>query len=64
MDHFVSEAVRNQLRALLVRAATAEAARQAAVQRGDLAAARALEDELRRLWARHADLEAQSGRAA
>jgi hypothetical protein len=43
--------------ALLVRASTAEAARQAARQRGDVEAERAAENELRELWRAHADLE-------
>lgn len=46
-------------RVLLVRAATAEAARQAARQRGDVDAERAAQHELRLLWAAHADLEAR-----
>jgi hypothetical protein len=41
-------------RAILTRAAEREAARQAAVSRGDAAAARAAEDDLRALWRRFA----------
>lgn len=54
----MSDAARAELQALLVRAAIAEAARQDARKRGDTVAERALEDEIRQLWARHADLEA------
>lgn len=54
------EAKRNALRALLVRAATAEAARQAAIERRDSSAEIAAEAELRELWRQHADLEAQA----
>jgi hypothetical protein len=51
------EAERLREQALLVRAATAEAARQAARQRGDADAELAAENELRALWRAHADLE-------
>jgi hypothetical protein len=51
------EAERLREQALLVRAATAEARRQAARQRGDVEAERAAENELRELWRAHADLE-------
>lgn len=53
----VTEATRNAVRALLVRAADAEASRQRAVRDGDHVRAAALEAELRELWRAHADLE-------
>lgn len=53
--HYDSE--RNELAALLVRAAVAEERRQAAKACGDAQAAAALEDELRALWRRHGELE-------
>lgn len=46
-----------ELRAILTRAADAEARRQAARDRGDGPAEAALEEELRRLWRRHAEIE-------
>jgi hypothetical protein len=49
----------SEMRAILTRAATVEAQRQAAAQRGEDHAAREYELELSRLWARHADLERQ-----
>jgi hypothetical protein len=51
------EAERLREQALLVRAAEQEARRQAARMRGDTAAERAAENELRELWRAHADLE-------
>ena len=48
-----------ELRAVLTRASDVEGKRQAARQRDDAEAVAALENELRKLWARHADLEAQ-----
>jgi hypothetical protein len=53
----VTDAQRNELQALLVRASVAEASRQAARTRGDELAERALEAELRELWQRHSELE-------
>lgn len=53
----MTDAARNELQALLVRAAVAEAARQAAQARGDAVAERAAQDELRALWERHSALE-------
>ena len=55
----MTDATRAELQALLTKAATLEAERQAAVQRGDAAAVEALMIELVKLWARHADLERQ-----
>jgi hypothetical protein len=49
--------VEAELRALCTRAAEAEARRQAARDRGDHHAEAALEEELRRLWRRHAEIE-------
>lgn len=49
---------RSEVQALLTRAATAEAQRQSARDRRDWPVVAALEGELRRLWARHAELEA------
>ena len=46
-------------RALLTRAAEIEAARQNALRVGDVVAVARLEDELRRLWQRHSELEAR-----
>jgi hypothetical protein len=46
-----------ELRALCTRAADAEARRQAARDRGDHHAEATLEEELRRLWRRHAEVE-------
>jgi hypothetical protein len=51
------EAERIAERALLTKAAEAEARRQAARQRGDAEAERQAEDELRQLWREHAELE-------
>jgi hypothetical protein len=48
---------RRELHALLVRAAETEAARQKAIRAGDILAVQALENELRRLWRRHAEIE-------
>jgi len=53
-----------ELQALLVRAATVEAARQAAHQRGDWPAVAGHERELRELWRAHSDLERQAARVA
>jgi len=53
-----------ELQALLVRAATVEAARQAAQQRGDWPAVAGHETELRELWRAHSDLERQAGQIA
>jgi hypothetical protein len=50
-----------ELRALCTRAADAEARRQAARDRGDHHAEAALEEELRRLWRRHAAVETSIG---
>jgi hypothetical protein len=50
---------RSELRAILTRAATCEAQRQAAREQRDWPSVAALEDELRRLWRRHAELEAR-----
>ena len=55
----MTDATRAELQALLTKAATLEAERQAAVQRGDAVAVEALMIELIRLWSRHADLERQ-----
>jgi hypothetical protein len=60
----LTEAQRNALRALLTRAADAEASRQRAVKDGDQVRVAALEAELRELWRQHADLERQAGRVA
>jgi hypothetical protein len=54
-----SEALRSELQALLTRASDCESRRQSALARGDLTAADALEREILRLYARHADLEAR-----
>lgn len=43
--------------ALLTRAADLEARRQSALKKGDDAVVVAIENELRELWRRHADLE-------
>ena len=51
---------RSRLRAILTRAADAEAARQRAERDGDAVRLAALEAELRELWREHADLEAQA----
>ena len=47
----------SELRAILTRAATVEAERQRARDRGDSPAEAAAEHELRRLWRRHSELE-------
>jgi hypothetical protein len=49
-----------QLRAILTRAATVEAERQAARERRDWPAVAAAERELAVLWRQHADLERQA----
>jgi len=54
------EAIRNQLRSLLTRAADCEASRQRAVQNKDWPRAAQLENELRRLWQQHGELERRS----
>ena len=46
-----------ELRAILVRAAVVEAARQAAKERGDVPAQYEHERELSRLWQRYGELE-------
>ena len=53
----MTEAHRNEVRALLTRAAVVEAERQAARERGDGAAVTACERELAALWRRHSELE-------
>lgn len=53
----MTDAQRNELQALLVRAAASEAQRQAAHARGDTLAEHAAEDELRAAWRRHTELE-------
>ena len=60
----MNEDVRNRLRALLTRAADAEAARQRAERDGDHTRVAAFEAELRALAREHDDLEAQAARAA
>jgi hypothetical protein len=55
----MTEAIRNATRAVLTRAADAEASRQRAVQDKDWPRVAELEAELRRLWREHAALEAQ-----
>lgn len=49
----MGEPERNEAAAMLTRAATVEAQRQAAQQRRDWQAVAALEHELRQLWIRH-----------
>lgn len=56
----MTEATRNTIRAILMRAAEQEAARQAAVQRGDWQSRDAAERELQRLYHQHAELEQQA----
>lgn len=56
------EELRNVLRALLTRAADAEASRQRAVADGDQVRVAALEAELRKLWCEYTDLEARQQR--
>lgn len=53
----MSEPAKAELAAIATRASVAEAARQAAVQRGDWQAVREYETELSRLHARAQDLE-------
>jgi ribose 1,5-bisphosphokinase PhnN len=55
----MTDAIRSQLRAILTRAADAEASRQQAVADRDWTRAQALENELRELWQAHGDLERQ-----
>ena len=55
----MTDDTRNRLRAILTKAADAEASRQRAVQDGDDARVAALEAELRALWREHSDIEAQ-----
>lgn len=50
---------RNEMQALCVRAVEQEAKRQAARQRGDVAAAEAAERELAALWRRYGELKRQ-----
>jgi hypothetical protein len=50
---------RTEQRAILTKAATVEAQRQLARQRGDEVAVREYERELRQLWSRHRELEHQ-----
>ena len=50
-----------ELRALLTRAAEAEASRQAAKERGDTMARWIAERELQRLWRRYGQLERRAG---
>jgi hypothetical protein len=54
----MTEAQRNQRRALLTRAADCEASRQRAVQDRDWPRVAQLEGELLALWRQHAHLEA------
>jgi hypothetical protein len=51
------------MQAILTRAATLEAQRQAARDRGDLAARDAAERELAALWRQYMDLERRAGAA-
>ena len=51
------DSIDSELRAILTRAATVEAERQRARDRGDSRAEAAAEHELRRLWRRHSDIE-------
>lgn len=53
-----------ELRALLTRAADAEARRQAAHAEKDWPKLAQCEAELRRLWARHAEIEQRAERVA
>ena len=55
----MSDDTRARLRAILTRAADAEASRQQAERDGDRVRLAALEAELRQLWREHADLERQ-----
>ena len=47
----------DEIRAVLTRAAQAEARRQSAERKGDERTADAARDELRELWRRHSELE-------
>jgi len=51
------EAIRNQLRSILTKAADCEASRQRALHDGDHVRVEALERELRRLWQEHGAIE-------
>lgn len=64
MGDAVNDDTRARLRAILTRAADAEASRQRAVRDGDEARVQALEHELRELWRAHSDLERQAERVA
>lgn len=55
----MTEAQKNELRALLVRGATLEAQRQDAIRAGDRAKAEGIERELQQLWHQHQELERQ-----
>lgn len=55
----MSDEQRAELQALCVRAADAEAKRQAAIARGDVQAVQEAECELSRLWSRYVDIEQQ-----
>lgn len=55
----MTEAQKNELRALLVRGAILEAQRQDALRVGDSVKREALERELQRLWHQHQNLERQ-----
>ena len=55
----MTDDTRARLRAILTRAADAEAARQQAERAGDRVRTEAFEAELRQLWREHADLERQ-----
>lgn len=57
------EVRRAEMQALCTRAAHAEAARQAAVERRDYSAVREHELELSRLWGRYIDLEREDAAA-
>jgi len=54
------EAIKNQLRSILTKAADCEASRQRAVQMQDWPRVAQLENELRRLWQQHGELERRS----
>lgn len=60
----MSELARAEMQALTTRAGVLEAARQAALQRGDRQTADDAAAELARLHARHCDLEQQAERVA
>ena len=55
----MTDEMRNAIRAVLVKAATVEAARQAAIQRGDDTAREGCERELQQLYHEHQMLERQ-----